>query len=84
MAKAKAVKKPRTKKFKSEFPNPLPATKSLPKKGDISIRLACGCPLKTTERPNPRKVWPDSQMCELHKKKARVIEIHTQLIKENS
>lgn len=43
----------------------------------INLRLACGHTIKSDKRPNPRKVWPDSQLCEVCKKKERVVEIHS-------
>lgn len=42
----------------------------------MTLRLSCGHKLSIDKRPNPRKVWPDPQMCSECKKKMRVVEIH--------
>lgn len=49
------------------------------KKLKITLRLACGHELNVDSRPNPRKDWPDAQVCPTckTKKKSRVVEIHT-------
>lgn len=45
----------------------------------ITLRLACAHTQRVTERPNPRKRWPDPQPCEAcgPRKVRRVVEIHT-------
>lgn len=40
------------------------------------LRLTCGHKIESNGRPNPRKRWPDPQMCETCKKKIRVVELH--------
>jgi hypothetical protein len=49
----------------------------MPKKAKITLRLVCAHTIEMESRPNPRKDWPDPQMCPVHKKKFRVGEIHT-------
>jgi hypothetical protein len=40
-----------------------------------TLRLECGHVIQTVGKPNPRKVWPDPQLCPTHKRKQRVVEI---------
>ena len=52
------------------------STASTKTDNSVTLRLVCGHKLVVASRPNPRKKWPDPQMCETCKKKQRVGEIH--------
>lgn len=45
-------------------------------KAKVVVWLQCYHKLYLDARPNPRKKWPDPQMCPTCKKKMRVVEIH--------
>lgn len=46
-------------------------------KSEFILVLVCGHKIVVSSRPNPRKDWPDPQMCETCKKKRNVGEIRS-------
>jgi len=79
-----ATKKPRrntmtkrTTKAKAKVDEPVEVIEKKPDNADklFELKMVCGHKLWTEKRPNPRKVWPDPQMCPTCKRKERVGEI---------
>lgn len=56
-------------------PSSFTATTKIPSDKLYVVRLNCGHKIESNGRPNPRKKWPDPQMCMDCKKKMRVVEI---------
>lgn len=47
----------------------------------ITLQFNCAHKQVVESRPNPRKVWPDPQMCVECKRKRPIIHIHYKVVK---